>query len=170
MSRRAALAAALLLALAPSRAVADIMTDGQEPPRPQSVPTGRYGFGVSMVLRFPSGPGFDLSYRPLKRLEIGGEISSWLAVSEAGVYFRGAIVTEEGNSVTLGARLHSIAMFSGDEGMLTSKRASVEVGFTHLEGSTFWGVELAKAVWIDGAWANDQTIGITAEWRYGAVW
>jgi hypothetical protein len=172
MSRLAALAAALLLALAPARALADIM-DGQEPPPlPQSVPTGRYGIVTSLVLRIPSGPGFDLAFRPWKRLEVGAEISTWVLVLEAGAYVRGAFVTETDNSLWLGARFHGIVVNMGERegGSPTSKLLSAELGFTHLTGATFWGVDIAKAAWIDGVWGNDRRIGITAECRFGQVW
>jgi hypothetical protein len=170
MSRHTALAVLALVALAPSRARAQIM-DGLEPRQPESVPTGRYGFAASMVLRIPSGPGVDVAYRPWKRLEIGAEISSWLAVSEVGAYARGAFVTEGDSSLTLGARFHAIAVLAAEaEGSPASKLASVELGFTHRMGVTFWGIEVAKAAWVDGAWASDRSIGVTAEFRYGAVW
>jgi hypothetical protein len=172
MSRRAAVAAALLLALEPARASAEIM-DGLEPPsQPQSVPTGRYGIATSLVLRIPSGPGFDLAFRPWKRLEIGAEISTWVLVWETGAYVRGAFVSEAGNSLWLGARLHRIVVNMGEPegGSPASKLLSAELGFTHLTGATFWGVDLAKAAWIDGVWGDERRIGITAECRFGQVW
>jgi hypothetical protein len=109
------LVAALAFAFVPALAFADILTDGQEPPRGHVLVEGPSSFGVSFVLRLPSGPGLDLSLHPFKRLELGAEVSSWLAISEAGVYARYAVLSADGASLTLGGRFHGIATLGPED-------------------------------------------------------
>jgi hypothetical protein len=173
MPRCAALVALLAGFTVPAQhARADVFSDGEEPTRqPKSDAASQSPVRASMLLRIPSGLGVNIAVRPLKRLELGAEVSSWLLISEAGVYARGTIVSEEGTDVTLGARYHTICNIMGEDvENRTSRLVSVEIGFNHLTDSGLWGVGLGKAIWMDGGLADRGSIGFTGEVRIGEVW
>jgi hypothetical protein len=127
---------------------------------------------LAVVIRYPSGLGFEFSFFPIQRLEMGIELSSWLFVSEAGLYARYDVVHGVSDDVALGARLHGIAYLNlGDESPNPDYRLwSAEIGYEHRFGAAFIGVDLAAAVRRNATWFPTNEPVVTGGVRIGHVW
>jgi hypothetical protein len=125
---------------------------------------------LAFVLRFPSGPGVDFGVEPVNRLVLGGQLASWLLVSEASVYTRGILYRGEHDDFTAGLRLHRLTSLLGsDEQSPNEWRASVEVGYEHTSGSMVLGVDVATAFFRSGTSCSCASV-LTGELRLGTRW
>jgi hypothetical protein len=127
---------------------------------------------LALVIRL-GGLGFDLSFNPIERLEIGVEVSSSLFVSEAGLYARYAVVHQGSNDVLLGVRWHGIATLTFDEDTSPSHALlSPEIGYEHRFGANLVGVDLAVAVRRDAEWFPNPATWpvVTGGVRLGHFW
>jgi len=127
---------------------------------------------LAVVLRYPSGFGFELALYPVDRIEIGVQLASWLFVSEASAYVRWVVLQDGPHGLNVGLRAHAIAsLFGGDDehpsavpGLL-----SVEGGYEHRVGSSLFGAEVGTVA-FDGSWFPSDGLEITAELRFGHLW
>jgi hypothetical protein len=164
--------AALLLtcAGAPARAA----SDAEEPPAPRlrsptSVPRTYPVTRIAGVLRAPSGFGVDLSIEPFDGLEIGGQVASWLLVSEASAYARTVVLRSETSDLTAGVRLSGVTSVLGDDEQNPRHWfASIEAGYEHRWGSMLFGAEVGNAFIRDGAFCP--CVAVTGEARIGYLW
>jgi len=155
---------------------AGLQTDDQEEPRlvlprpaPTEPPTPHVALAV--VLRFSSGPGFDLCFYPLERLKLGVELSSALFVSEVGVYARYAIVRQGANDVDLGIRLQGLESLLGNEDQPPDhEQVALELGYEHRFGANLLGLDLEAGVRRDGIWFPRDPSAITGGVRFGHFW
>jgi hypothetical protein len=139
---------------------------------PEPAPPPERHLALAVVARYPSGVGFDLSLTPIERLEMGVELSSWLFVSEAGLYARYAVFDDGANEVLLGVRYHGIAFLNLDDESPppTYRLLSAEVGYEHRFGSNLVGVDLGAAVRRNGAWFPTSEPVVTGGVRLGHFW
>ncbi len=139
---------------------------------PEPAPPPERHIALAFVIRYPSGFGFDFSFFPIQRLEMGLELSTWLFVSEAGLYARYDVIHEATNDLALGVRLHGLAYLSlDDESPPPSYRLwSPEAGYEHRFGANVVGVDLAVAVRRSGVWFPTNEPLVTGGVRIGHFW
>ena len=153
-----------------------LQTGDQEEPRivlprpvPAEPPTPHLALAV--VLRIPSGFGFDLCFYPLERLKLGVELSSVLFVSEVGVYARYAIVHQGVNDLDLGIRLQGLDSLLGNEDQPTDhEQAALELAYEHRFGANLLGIDLEVGVRRDGVWFPHDPSAVTGGLRFGHFW
>ena len=139
---------------------------------PEPAPPMERHIALAFVIRYPSGFGFDFSFFPIQRLQMGLEVSSWLFVSEAGLYARYDVIHEAADDLALGVRLHGLAYLSPDDEAPNPKYGlwSAEAGYEHRFGASFVGVDLAVAVRRDGRWFPTNEPVVTGGVRLGHCW
>jgi hypothetical protein len=139
---------------------------------PEPAPPLERHIALALVARAPSGFGFEFSFFPIERLEMGLELSTWVFVSEAGLYARYAVFREGPDDVMLGVRLHGITYLNLDDDRPppTYRLWSAEAGYQHLFGATFLGVDLEVAVRRNGSWFPTSEPLVTGGVRLGHVW
>jgi hypothetical protein len=159
----------LLTAAGPVRAAQD--DESPAPPPTRSVeasPPALPNLTVAAVLRIPSGLGVDVALTPIAGLNIGGQIASWLILSEIGAYARYAALRVGSIQIPIGMRLHTILSGLDDEnpsaGML-----SAELGVEHRFGAGIFALLADKPVRIRDRWSLDEW-GVLWEVRLGYVW
>lgn len=141
------------------------------PEPPQATPPTPH-IALALVIRYASGPGFDFSFYPLERLEVGFSLASCLFVSEAGLYARYAVVHRGPDDFDLGLRWQGLATLTLDDNAPNPghEQLSVEAGYEHRFGSNLFGVDLEGAVLRDGQWFQFGPLAVTGGIRLGHFW
>ena len=127
---------------------------------------------LSLVVRVPSGFGVDVAFYPLESLEIGFQVTSWLFVSEASAYVRYVAFFGGQNGFNVGLRADAInsLLESDDDAPPGHALLSVEAGYEHRAGASFFGVEIGTATWFDGNWFPHDPPVLMGELRLGHLW
>ena len=127
---------------------------------------------LAVVIRYASGLGFDFSFYPLERLEIGFSLASCLFFSEVGLYARYAVVHRGADDFDLGLRWQGLAALTldDDDANPGHEQVSVEAGYEHRFGSNLFGVDLEGAVRRDGRWFPFDPLSVSGGIRLGHFW
>lgn len=177
MLRFVAILAALALLPAAARAGDDeadpgavIDTEDPRPPRPRPDVTATIEnpvASVSAVLRFPSGIGVDVAGYPDPQLQIGVQVASCILFSEASLYTRLRVLHDLANDLTIGARIHRIAILPIEEEQTSFNLGSLEIGYAHRSGRRLIAVVVGDSLRANGTWG----FGIpTGEVQLGYLW
>jgi len=136
------------------------------PPRPAPPAPLTPHVALAVALRARGGLGFDVCIYPLPRLKLGGELSSVLWVSEAGLYARYAVLHSALDDVDLGVRLQGLSVLLGP----THEQVALELGWEKRFGSNLLGIDLELGVRRDGMWLPRDPAAITGGVRLGHFW
>lgn len=124
---------------------------------------------LALVLRLPSGFGADISVEPTARLIVGGQLASWLLVSEASIYTRAVLFRRSDDDLTAGIRLHRVtSLLSSDDENASQWLVSMEGGYEHTIRSIVLAVDVANAFLRRGAFCL--CAAVTGEFRIGYRW